>query len=158
MSFDMCINLVRNIHHDIPKLYPQLDEDDPPRPLGLLDDAIILETAAQVPPPYLIVRRHDDIASPWSGGVPLAYVLGLEYVISEDAVVSEGSEEVRGNVGRIRDIDSHFMGQMLSNPYFRGTSEVEEGLEKDRVAYILARTLELSADLYAPLHENLRGD
>ena len=166
MSFEQCLNLVRNAHHAIPEY--ELDNmgmADMDRPLGLPDDKVFLETTAPVEPPYLIVRRHDDITSPWSSSIPLAYVVGLEYVISEDVIVGESGgqplvERYEGNVDRIRQIDQLFMDQMLDNParqYFRGTSDVQELLNQEIGRYILARTLELSADLYVPLVEALNG-
>ena len=58
-------------------------------------------------------------------------------------------------VGTIRALDEQFMKRLRQSPLLRSTSDVQEGLSEDRLAYILSRRVELAADLPVELNKKL---
>ena len=163
------INLIRNIHYE---LWPHfevpgefvlddncdkvLDDNGDPIPIefdGLDPKGIILETSSEIAPPYLLLRRGDDVPTPWDPLLPIGYFFDMEYVISEEGIVVDNYQA--DQVGTIRALDEQFMKRLRQSPLLRSTSDVQEGLSEDRLAYILSRRVELAADLPVELNKKL---
>ena len=142
MSIQSGINLVRNLQAEV-------FADDPA--VGLPINAVLLETADIVHPPYLIIRRGDEIYAPWSESQVMAHVIILEYVIGEGDAGLGQIEVNQDVVARVRRIDEMFMDKLYVHPSYRSTSDVDEGLVEDRVAYLLTRTIEIEADIHVTL-------
>ena len=133
-----------------------LDNNGDPIPIefkGLDPKGIILETSSEIAPPYLLLRRGDDVPTLWNPLLPIGYFFDLEYVISEEGV-EEGDYQA-DQVGNIRALDEQFMKKLRESPLLRSTSDVQEGLSEDRLAYILSRRVELAADLPVVLNKKL---
>lgn len=146
MSIQNGINLVRNIHNEIIYKEPSL---------GLPQHAILLETASNIDPPYLIVRRGDELYPPFSRTQPIAHLMDLEYVISEADAEEEELILSQDVVLRVRRLDELFMAKIASSPSFRRTGDVDEGLSDDRPAYLLTRVVEVAADIQVRLADDI---
>ena len=152
MSVEYCINLVRNIHQDI----YEADSD-----MGLPGAKVFLDTPSQVDVPYLLLQRGDEIITPWSAGQVLAHVIGLEYVIGEGSIEGQFVADPvldPDQVGKIRRLDEAFMDRLTQHEMFRSSSDVDEGLSEQRPAYLLTRTLELTAGVHVSLDPKLEPD
>ena len=143
------INLIRNIHYD---LYQGSATSD----VGIEPNRIVLETSSEIDVPYLLIRRGDDVPAPYNPLVPIAYFFNLEYVISEEGV--EEDDYQADQVGTIRTLDELFMKRLRESPLLRSTSDVQEGLSEDRLAYLLSRRIELAADIRVELDPDLELD
>ena len=140
------INLIRNIHHE-------LNEDTTLPDVGIESNSILLETTSEIDPPYLLIRRGDDVPAPYNPLVPIAYFFDLEYVIEEAGVDDDNLQP--DQVGKIRELDELFMRRLREEPLLRSTSDVQEGLSEDRSAYLLSRRVELAADIRVVLNPDL---
>ena len=135
---------------------PVLDNNGDPISIkfkGLDPKSIILETSSEIAPPYLLLRRGDEVPTLWDPLLPIGYFFDLEYVISEEGV-EEGDYQA-DQVGTIRALDEQFMKKLRESPLLRSTSDVQEGLSEDRLAYILSRRVELAADIRVELNKDL---
>ena len=148
MSLQNAINLVRNVHFE-------LFNDPDTQPIALPLNSVLLETGGTIEPPYLIIRRGDEIYPPFSARQPIAHLLDLEYVISEDADGLGQIELAQDTVKQVRDLDALFMAKITDHPSFRRTGDVDEGLSDERPAYLLTRTVEIAADAHIPLAEGI---
>ena len=66
MSLQNAINLVRNTHYRV--FQENVD-------IGLPLNNVLLETVGTIEPPYLIVRRGDELYPPFSARTPVAHLI-----------------------------------------------------------------------------------
>lgn len=144
MSIQNCIDLVIKIHG----VYEKRSIADTTLAQGIAANKIVLETSAIIEPPYLIIRRGDAVFPPHSNDVPMAHFVNLEYLIAEADM--DGNVVLMDDVvKRVRDIDTGFMDILCGEyrDFFISTSDIDEGLDDERGAYLLTRSLELEAQM-----------